>query len=117
MPTLDDEVMRFVADFTGVKRERLSPATTLFGDLGVDGADGWELVEAFGKRFQVNLSTFRADRHFGPEGLPVWGPLVWFCLVATWPFRKRKSPEEEAGLMAISIGDLVAAAREERWLL
>ena len=117
MATLDDNITDFVAEFTGVARERLSPDVTLLGDLGVDGADGWELIAAFGQRFEVNLSSFQPERHFGPEGLPLHAPLEWLCCLLSWSFRKRQTPEERAGLDAIRISDLMASAREKRWML
>ena len=109
--------MKFVADFIGVKPERLTPAKTLLGDLGVDGADGWELIEAFGQRFHVDVSSFRPDRHFGPEGLPVWALFVCFWRLVTCPFRKTKSPEQEDDLVPIRIADLIGAAKQRRWVL
>lgn len=117
MTNLDSSVMDFVAESTGVKRQRLSPASTLFGDLGVDGADGWELIETFGRRFQVDMSAFRVDRYFGPEGLPIYAPFVWLWCFISWPFRRKQTPEERAGLRAIRISDLIAAAREQKWIL
>ncbi len=91
MPDVGDSVMEFVAQFTGIKRERLTPTLTLFGDLGVDGADGWELIESFGRQFRVDISDFRAHRHFGPE--------------------------ERAGLTPIRISDLIASVQERKWTL
>jgi acyl carrier protein len=117
MPDLDENVMDFVAEFTGVKRQRLTLASTLLGDLGIDGADGWELVKGFGQKFQVDLSAFRADRHFGPEGLPIYAPFILLWWLISWPFRKKQSPEERAGLTAIRVSDLITAAREKRWTL
>jgi hypothetical protein len=117
MPTLDDSVLDFVAEFAGIPRQRLKPATTLLGDLGVDGADGWELVEEFGQRFQVDLSAFRFERHFGPEGLPTYAPLVWLSWLVSWPFRRKQSPEVRAGVTAIRVSDLIAAARDKRWIV
>ena len=117
MPALDDSVMDFVAEFTGVKRRRLTSNSTLLGDLGVDGADGWELIESFGKRFQVDLSRFQADRHFGPEGLPIYAPFLWLWWLVSWPCRRGQTPEARVGLKPIQISDLIAAARDRRWTL
>jgi Protein of unknown function (DUF1493) len=115
MPDLDSSVMDFVAEFTGVKRQRLSPNSTLFGDLGVDGEDGWQLIKSFGDRFEVDLSSFRADQHFGPEGGSFPFALLWWLV--SFPFRKRQPPEERSGLRTIRIADLVAAAKDKRWTL
>jgi hypothetical protein len=117
MSDLDSSVMDFVAEFTGVRPPRLSPASTLFGDLGIDGADGWKLIEAFGERFHVDLSSFHADRHFGPEGFHILAPVLWLWWLVSSFFRPKQTPEERAGLRAIRISDLIAAARERRWTL
>jgi len=109
--------MDFVAEFTGVKRERLTPDSTLYADLCVDGADGWELIEKFGQKFQVDLSGFRGDQHFGPEGLPIYAPIAWLWFLVSLPFRKRRSAEDEAGLKPIRISDLILAAKNGRWTL
>ena len=117
MSDLDSNVMNFVAEFTGVRRQRLSPVSTLLGDLGVDGADGWELIEAFGEKFHVDLSSFRADQHFGPEGLPIYTPFLGLWWLVSFPFREKQTPEERSGLRAIRITDLVEAAKGRRWML
>src|SRR5260370_34599317 len=106
MPAPDDSVMDFVSEFTGVKHPRLTASATLFGDLGVDGADGEDLIESFGKRFQVDLSQFRADRHFGPEGLRICAPFLWLWRLVNWPLRRGQTPEDRAGLKPIRIRDL-----------
>lgn len=117
MRSLEDSVIDFVADFTAAKRTRISLQTTLFGDLGIDGADGWELIEAFGRKFDVDIATFRPERHFGPEGLPIYAPLALIWWLITWPWRRPEAPEASAGLQAIRISDLVVAARTRKWTL
>jgi hypothetical protein len=84
----------------------------LFGDLGVDGADGRELIEEFGKTFSVDLSDFRSDNHFGPEGLPLSAPFQWLWFFVSWPLRKNGTSAEGAGLKAIRIADLVAQSKQ-----
>jgi acyl carrier protein len=68
------EITEFIAKFVGVPAERLSASTTLFGDLGVDGQDGSDLLVAFGQRFSVDLSYVDLRRHFGNEWLWPWAP-------------------------------------------
>lgn len=48
---LETRVKIFVARERATNLDRLTLDATLLGDLGTDGADGWELVEAFGKEF------------------------------------------------------------------
>jgi acyl carrier protein len=115
MPTVEQEVIAFVADFTGVDQKKLKQESTLFGDLGVDGADGWELIEEFGKKFSVDLCNFRSDSYFGPEGLSLSAPFQWLWYFVSWPFRKERTPEEGVSMRAIRIADLIAAAQSKRW--
>jgi acyl carrier protein len=108
---LEDRVRAFVARETAVKPDRLSMDTTFFGDLGVDGADGWELIESFGREFSVDLTRFDPGRHFGPEAgwmFPV--SLVYYFRTLT------QDPHDAAAVVPISIRDLVEAAKQGRWM-
>jgi acyl carrier protein len=113
----EQEVIAFVLERTGIQPRKIKPECTLFGYLGVDGADGWEFVEAFGKRFDVDLSAFRADRHFGPEGSSILAPFVFFGRLISWPFTKRRklAPEEASNLVAIRVSDLIEFANKGKW--
>lgn len=101
-----DSIRLFAAETFGVHAKRITPDTTLAGDLGVDGADGWEFIAAFGARFGVDLSAFQASRHFGPEAGP--NPFVWLWWVLTHS-RPRLDP--------ITFADLTAFARAGRWAI
>lgn len=119
MSTLDDSVMDFVADFTGANRQRLTLTTTLVDDLGINGDDGLELFEAFGEKFQVDLSAFRADKYFNREGLSPIEVFGFLCWLISWPFRKGPTLREFMGdsLRDIRICDLISAAKEKKWTL
>ena len=101
---LFESVRQFVADKAGCDVGRLSADSSLFHDLGVDGADGWEFMEAFGARFGVDMAALDLSLHFGPEagGNPfVW---LWWDLTRSWP-----------RMVPITIADLTEAARSTRW--
>ena len=119
MSVLEQEITAFVAEITGHHPDKIKQESTLFGDLGVDGADGWELIEAFGTKFHVDTHSFCPDRHFGPEGLPLSAPFQWLWYLVRWPFTKKddRTPEEAAGLKPIRIADLIAAAESKKWTL
>lgn len=106
----DSEVFDFVAGFVGIPSVQISGATTLFGDLGIDGEDGSNFMVAFGERFNVDLSDLEVTKHFGPEGLWPWAPLHW---IALW-FRAG-TPEQKARLLPIAVADLVHAAEVGTW--
>jgi hypothetical protein len=104
MSELFEDIAAFAAQQLGVHHSRLAPDVRLQHDLGVDGADGWKFMAAFGTRFSVDMTRFEANRHFGPEtgGQPLlW---LWWSITRSWP---RHVP--------ITVADLVAAARAGRW--
>ena len=109
---LVQRIIAFVANETRANPKRIGLDTTLFGDLGVDGEDGRELIEAFGKEFSVDVSSFRHSRHFGPEG--------GGCLFAAVPYLLlthvfRADHHSLAGVTPIRVSDLVTAAETHRW--
>jgi acyl carrier protein len=104
------EIADFVASFVGVPSERITASTTLFGDLGVDGEDGSDLLVGFGEHFNVDLSALDVTKHFGPEGLWPWAPLYWILL-----WLRPGTPEKKARLSPITIADLVRAAESGKW--
>jgi hypothetical protein len=62
-----EAVLNLVAECTGCSRGQLSLDTALNQELGVDGDDAAELLEAFARKFGVDLSRFPYDRYFGNE--------------------------------------------------
>jgi acyl carrier protein len=113
-PSTEDRVKEFVSEMCGVVPGRLTPGTTLLGDLGVDGADGWELIEAFGEQFGVDLNGFDPSRHFGPEA-GAFPPLFFLQLVRELVLRE--DPHKIAGVVPITVRDLVEAAESKLWRL
>ena len=113
--SIEEEVIAFVAANIRVSAARLKARTTLFGDLGVDGDDSDELMVAFTKRFGVDMTTYRGDRHFGPEGFAPWTPFYWLVLLWRARTEKGSTPESRARLCPITIQDLIDSAKTGRW--
>jgi hypothetical protein len=111
------QVIRFVAIQTGADCRGLTIRTTLVGDLGVAGDDGDDLMDEFSRQFDVDMSEFDASKHFGSEGVPllhgILFPITW-C--RQYVRGRRTSPETAAGLLPVTIGDLISAATSRRWL-
>jgi hypothetical protein len=64
---LYDRVVEFVRSETRTRRQ-LSSNTDVAKDLGVDGDDARDFMLRFQREFDVDLSHFNFDRHFGGEG-------------------------------------------------
>ena len=62
-----EEVKSFVAEYWREPKDRLRAETSVNDDLGMDGDDGSEFMQAFGERFAVDLTDFPHDKYFGPE--------------------------------------------------
>ncbi len=65
-------LIEFTAKMAAVKPARLSGSTRLFEDLGMDGDDGVEFLDAFGQEFGVDMAACDPIDYFGPEA--VWPP-------------------------------------------
>ena len=76
----------------------------------MDGIDAVEFMEAFSKEFNVDMSEFEFDKHFGPEG---FSPLDLFDIVYCWLGRIFK--KDLSGDIAITLRDLVSAAKAKKW--
>jgi len=107
VPDLQNEVKQFVASELRLPIEQLTLSTSIQNDLHVDGADGWELMEAFWKRFGVDPGDYRDNFHFGPEAGGCNPFILIFYLFRPNSFKFK--------LIPITIGDLTEAARSKRW--
>ncbi len=66
---LTDELIDFVLKESYIPNYKLTPNACLIHDLGMVGDDGIEFMIAYGKKFNVDLSGFMADKYFEAEGL------------------------------------------------
>lgn len=86
----------------GYPLARITRATRLQEDAGMDGDDAVEFLEAYEREFRVDLTSFRFYHHFGPEGCnPFW------LFVRPWWARVAHLP--------LTVGDFEDAARAGRW--
>ena len=108
---LTQDVFAMVSEFTGVRSEKLTSTTTLFCDLGIDGDDAIEFFEEFGRTFRVDLTELNIENHFGPEGSnPFTSTITW--VQGWWTVDHHRA----AGVVPISLQDLVKAAQAGRWV-
>ena len=98
-----EQVKDFIAENARVDRRLLSATTSLFADLGIDGDDAHELIDAFSKRFHVDMARFVFADYFGPEA--GFNPLVYM-----WRRLLLRSARKE-----LTIRDLERAVSEKQW--
>jgi acyl carrier protein len=113
--TMQQSVIQWLSDFTSIPREKLTPQTTLLGDLGIDGDDGVELIEGYIKTFEVDPTGIQIDRHFGPEVMPWNAPLR-----LDWLYRRiflGQCPEVFHSLIPIRIQDLIDISVSQKWTI
>ena len=86
------------------------PEDTLLADLGVDGMDAVELLDAFAQTFHVDMTEFQIDDYFSPEK-PI-GIVSLFIM-----FRRLcgANPGAAAELKPLKVRHLVDAAAQGRW--
>lgn len=70
----EHQVEAWVAEAAGVRRERVTPATTLNAQLGLDTGEAARLLEMLATRTGAVVIDFPISRHFvaGPAGLVKW---------------------------------------------
>ncbi len=108
-----NQVISFIADFTGVDEVKVKPETLVNDDLGVDGDDGIELLENFSDRFDVDLSSMTKN-YFGSEGFPFLSVLAWpFLLLLSAVGVKKKRVEEYAPL---PVSSFITATEKKKWI-
>ena len=108
-----EEVINFVADYTGNNPLQITPDTLINEELGVDGDDGSELLLGFSEKFKVDLASIN-ETYFGSEGFSlsvfVW-PVLLLLNALGW---KQKSFKEKAPL---PVGILIESAKVKKWVV
>jgi len=146
MTDLEERIVELIVKQTGVKRNRVLPASRLSQDIGIDGDDAAELFEKFGEEFHVDLTALgeRWDRHFMPEGgvpssgcfvaigagsiagallheavkwIPAWVSMIALSAAFCWIYgRFFMDRGFRDGTTPITVQDLVDAAHSGKWV-
>ena len=112
-PELYARVKTFVAEFWSTSEEKLNPDTLLADDLGIAGDDGYELLEAFCKEFEIqNMCEIVPSEYFGTEGFNPFEIYVGFYY---WIFDRKKFDDYGVDT-SLTLRDLVKSAEAKRWI-
>jgi hypothetical protein len=91
-----EKIKCLVGETQGIKPARIERATRLELDLNIYGDDASELLLAYCKLFNVDLSQFMFDSYFSPEAFDPMAPIM-----SLFYGRRRSVRERE-----LTIGDL-----------
>ncbi|MBX9941599.1 MAG: DUF1493 family protein [Candidatus Obscuribacterales bacterium] len=103
------QIVDFVCREIGVSKIDLKPNTRLYHDLGIDGDDAENIMASFAQEFQVDLSEYDHNLHFGPEQgfcLPIW---------FSWLLAGKLNKRGQFKKVPITILDLEKAAETKVW--
>lgn len=114
-PELYARVKTFVVEQWLTSEEKLNPDTLLF-DLGIAGDDGYELLEAFCEKFEIqNTSEINPYAYFGGEGCNLFQGYVDLYYLL-FDREKLKEVEEADCFTPLYLRDLVKSAEAKRWI-
>ena len=110
---ITQKVREVIARLTSmsVYAEKLDRNTVIQTDLGMDGDDGYQLIEEIRKEFGVDFSSFD-QRYFIDEGLISFEVVLYPVRFILWPIMRFM---KLGGKVDLTIGDLVDAINAGRW--
>jgi acyl carrier protein len=106
MKDIEFQIKKLIADECGYEIDGLNPETRLLHDLGVDGDDGIELLKAFAKKLDVDMTDLDVTKHFGPEA---GFNLIYYLF--TYFFHR-----DELKFVPITVSDMVVSAEAKKWI-
>ena len=102
---IEDKILDFLSEFCAVDREDISLDSEVVKHLKMEGDDAVELINAFSKRFDVDMSSFEATDYFISEAL--FNPI--FAIV--------KVLKKDTKLLKVMyVRDLIEAANSRKWI-
>lgn len=106
--SIEQEVIAFIAEYISVDRSQLGLDVLINDELGVDGDDGTELLEAFSEKFDVDISKIEKS-YFGNEGIP-------FFFFITYPIKFFFGRRKKIIYSPLPVRILVESAEKKIWV-
>jgi len=105
-----NEVIAFVAEYWEVPKSQLFAETSINNDLGMDGDDGLDFMQAFSRRFAVDLGTFPHNNYFGVEASAT--PISIIAMMI-----RRLTTGKSTKLSALTLRQLAVAVENGSWVV
>lgn len=97
-----NDIKSFVEEVRWKYPFELHRETRVEQDLGITGDEAYEFIDAFSKKFSVDVTNFKFDSHFELEGDWILAALVRF-------FTGKKKEDK----MVLTLGDLEKAVESK----
>ena len=111
-----DRVRGLVSGHSGVPESEITMETRLLEDLGMDGDDGDEFLEAFADEFGIDMSRMAPFNYFNDEP-PALGYSSLIPVIAFFaPQFRAYAWHATRGQRTLTVRCLVASARAKRWI-
>jgi len=81
-------LIKLIVDQSGVYEKEVLREASIEDDLGIYGDDAIDLLVAYGKEFNVDLSRFMAADYFSPEGDAILPAIIRAFTGKSKPVRK-----------------------------
>lgn len=98
-PTIEN-ILDFVAEYSG--KEEIQENSDIEGELSVYADDWHEMIQKFGEKYQVDMTSYLWYFHSGEEGFSI-GSLFF------------KAPYERVKRIPITPKDLLRIATKQKW--
>lgn len=106
---ITQDVIHFIATERAMDPKEITASSRLYYDLDIIGDDAVELLEAFSRKFRVNLNGFDFHKYFLDE------PSLLTPIDLMRRALERLSGKHNP-LSPITVGDLIRAAETGKWV-
>ncbi len=113
--TKTEQVISFLRSFSGRPKEEITLQTRLVSDLGIEGDDGHELLEAFMDEFDVRMTDVDTFNYFDDEPPYSSYSVLLPVVLKVFPKYRRFAVNAWRGRREILIRDLVVSAEQGFW--
>jgi hypothetical protein len=97
-----DEIQSFVSEFCLIKKEKLTPESTLYRDLGLYGDEAFDFMLDFFNKYEINRTGFCFTKYFLPEG-------------SVRELFHRLFNRKESKYLTITLQHLLEVAKAKKW--
>jgi acyl carrier protein len=104
-----DELRSIISEETGNPLNKIKPDSKLVSELGIDGDDGYELMELLANKYNVDLSNIDFYQYFGDESIsPIY--LIMSSILAWLAFFNLIPPGEYPDLTVNDLQQILLTA-------